>query len=199
MAKKMDIRVVRTRQNIIRAFVDLANEEGIDAVTVQQIADRAMINRATFYAHFTDKDDLYEQVFRLAMGTFSPLRAPELFRHGHIQADLVTTRLAGVFKEVKRQREIFLLILNNTNSTKLLDQLKQMLKSNIAGVLLKLGIRRNSNVPSELVLTYLVSTFIGVLQWWLRTDTKMSARQLAKLYVELMRNGHLKLVGIKVE
>lgn len=199
MTKETDIRVIRTRQNIIQAFVDLANSEGIDAVTVQQIADRAMINRATFYAHFTDKEDLYEQVFRLAMATFTPLRKPELFRHGHIQADLVTRRLTDVFKEVKRQRQIFLLILNNTNSTKLLDQLKQMLKSNISGVLLKLGIRRNSNVPSELVLTYLVSTFIGVLQWWLRSPSKMSAQHLAKLYVELMRNGHLKLVGIKVE
>ena len=98
MTKKTDIRVIRTRQNIIQAFVDLANSEGIDAVTVQQIADWAMINRATFYAHFTDKEDLYEQVFRLAMAPFTPLRKRVLFRPGHIQADIVTRRLTDVLK-----------------------------------------------------------------------------------------------------
>lgn len=198
-SKNTDIRVQRTHKNIIDAFIALTYEEGMDKVTVQDIADRAMINRATFYAHFKDKNDLYNQIFKIAMGTFSALRAPELFSFGRIHEELITDRLTEVFKQVRQQREIFLLIFNTTNFAQLIQQFKKMLAKNISGVLLRLGISRHTKIPADLVLTYLVSTFAGALQWWLQTDNQMSAHQLAVLYVKLMKNGHLKLIGLKID
>ena len=53
--EKLDPRVRRTRQGIEQAFVDLVNENGFQSISVQDIAARAGINRATFYAHFPDK------------------------------------------------------------------------------------------------------------------------------------------------
>jgi AcrR family transcriptional regulator len=53
--EKLDPRVKRTRQGIEQAFVELVKEKGFQAVNVQDITDRAGINRATFYAHFPDK------------------------------------------------------------------------------------------------------------------------------------------------
>ncbi|HYP40000.1 MAG TPA: TetR family transcriptional regulator [Chloroflexia bacterium] len=50
-----DPRVKRTRQLLLKAFTDLAQEKGISAISVQDIAERATVNRATFYAHFEDK------------------------------------------------------------------------------------------------------------------------------------------------
>lgn len=49
------MRVKRTKQNIIHAFIELTKEKNISAITVQEIAQKAMINRATFYAHYRDK------------------------------------------------------------------------------------------------------------------------------------------------
>ena len=72
MTVQEDMRVRRTKQNIINAFVALTKEKSIDAITVQEIAARAMVNRATFYAHYHDKDDLYEQIFNEAIGLFTP-------------------------------------------------------------------------------------------------------------------------------
>jgi AcrR family transcriptional regulator len=45
---KLDPRVVRTRQLLRDALVSLIAEKGFDALTVQDIADRATLNRATF-------------------------------------------------------------------------------------------------------------------------------------------------------
>lgn len=59
-----DPRVLRTRQLIERAFEDLLNERGFQSLRVQDITDRAGINRATFYAHFTDKYDLMNYMVR---------------------------------------------------------------------------------------------------------------------------------------
>ena len=61
---KQDPRVKRTRRLLQDTFVELLREKSFDAITVQDIADRSTINRATFYAHYTDKYDLFGQFAR---------------------------------------------------------------------------------------------------------------------------------------
>jgi len=54
-----DPRVKRTRKLLQEALLELLAEKSFDAITVQDIADRSTINRATFYAHFADKYELF--------------------------------------------------------------------------------------------------------------------------------------------
>lgn len=60
----VDPRVKRTRKLLIDAFVELLGEKSFDAITVQDIAARSTVNRATFYSHFLDKYDLFAQFSR---------------------------------------------------------------------------------------------------------------------------------------
>ncbi|GAH73061.1 unnamed protein product, partial [marine sediment metagenome] len=47
--KKVDKRIIRTRQQLSEAFFELLEEKGFQKITVQDITDRANVNRATFY------------------------------------------------------------------------------------------------------------------------------------------------------
>lgn len=58
--KSLDLRVRRTRMMIEKAFIELLQEKDFQSITIQDITDRAMVNRATFYDHFTDKYALVE-------------------------------------------------------------------------------------------------------------------------------------------
>ena len=62
--EKIDPRVKRTRTLLEQAFMELIEEEGFQAVTVQDITERAGVNRATFYAHFPDKYALLDHRIR---------------------------------------------------------------------------------------------------------------------------------------
>ena len=55
---KQDARITRTLNLIRTAFLDLLEEKGFEAMTVQDILDRTLLNRSTFYKHFTNKNDL---------------------------------------------------------------------------------------------------------------------------------------------
>jgi AcrR family transcriptional regulator len=59
-----DPRVKRTRKLLQDALVELLAEKSFDAITVQDIAERSTINRATFYAHFADKYELFASFSR---------------------------------------------------------------------------------------------------------------------------------------
>lgn len=57
-----DLRVQRTKKAIKTAFIELVNEEGFAEVTIKGIAEKAIINRQTFYNYYQDKYDLTEQL-----------------------------------------------------------------------------------------------------------------------------------------
>ncbi|HEX6035879.1 MAG TPA: TetR family transcriptional regulator [Anaerolineales bacterium] len=66
--EKLDPRVKRTRGLILQAFSDLLAEKNFESISVQDVTNKAQINRATFYAHFEDKYKLLDywisQMFR---------------------------------------------------------------------------------------------------------------------------------------
>ena len=62
--EKLDPRVRRTRSLLEQAFLEVATEKGFQAVSVQDITERAGVNRATFYAHFPDKYALLDYSVR---------------------------------------------------------------------------------------------------------------------------------------
>jgi AcrR family transcriptional regulator len=60
----LDPRVRRTRKLLQDALRSLLREKRFANVTVAEIAERATINRNTFYAHYDDKFSLLESVLR---------------------------------------------------------------------------------------------------------------------------------------
>ncbi|MCL4859664.1 MAG: TetR/AcrR family transcriptional regulator [Caldilineaceae bacterium] len=60
----VDPRVRRTRRLLQQAFRELLAEKRFQAISVQDIAERATVNRATFYAHFDDKFALVDSLIR---------------------------------------------------------------------------------------------------------------------------------------
>jgi len=68
LEEKLDPRTQRTRSLILQAFTDLLTEKRFESISVQDVADRARINRVTFYAHFTDKYALLDNAVSHTFG-----------------------------------------------------------------------------------------------------------------------------------
>jgi AcrR family transcriptional regulator len=64
LEEKLDPRVKRTRRLILQAFGELLAEKGFAAISVQDVTDKAEINRATFYKHFVDKYALLDYTIK---------------------------------------------------------------------------------------------------------------------------------------
>lgn len=68
----MDLRVQRTRRSIINAFLELRAQKPLEKITVKELSQKALINKATFYQHFSDiyelsetlEDEVIEAVFQ---------------------------------------------------------------------------------------------------------------------------------------
>src|SRR5258706_15753921 len=62
-----DLRVRRTQKLLREALLALIEERSFDAITVGEIASRAMVSRAAFYRYYQDKYDMVEKIFEEMM------------------------------------------------------------------------------------------------------------------------------------
>lgn len=58
----MDLRKERTKRNIINAFIELRAHKPLERITVKELSEMALINKATFYSHYKDVYDLSKQL-----------------------------------------------------------------------------------------------------------------------------------------
>lgn len=57
-SQRPDRRVRRTKGRLKAALLELIDERDYDAITIEDLTERADVGRSTFYSHFTSKEDL---------------------------------------------------------------------------------------------------------------------------------------------
>src|SRR6202034_1599959 len=63
-----DPRIVRSRRMLIEALVRLLIHKEFEDISIQEIADEATLNRATFYLHYPDKNALLQAMTAARFG-----------------------------------------------------------------------------------------------------------------------------------
>ncbi len=59
MNPNLDLRVRKTYACLMNALLDLLKEKNLEDITVNELCDKAMVGRGTFYTHFADKYELF--------------------------------------------------------------------------------------------------------------------------------------------
>ncbi|MBO9128414.1 TetR/AcrR family transcriptional regulator [Bacillus sp. 165] len=108
----MDRRIKKTKNEIKRALLEVSNMKGIEHVTVQDIVDRADINRKTFYYHYKDKKDLVECIISEALeGLIQNIHIPDDSFHSF--ADIVYYPILASLEHVKSFEDVYKVLLRN--------------------------------------------------------------------------------------
>ncbi len=198
--KKTDLRVLRSKKMILDAFVSLIAEKDYDKITVQEIADLAMVNRATFYAHFKDKSDLYDATFQAAIASvFGDLPPNYVSIDNKIDVKQIELLFTSIYETIHKNRKFFLAIMKISGIDPLHNALVEKIMNEHPGISQQIRITADPvEVPLELIIEYILSIFIGTIRWWVRSDSTMPPNELAKLTIKLVRNGHFKIMGIEI-
>jgi AcrR family transcriptional regulator len=98
---RVDPRVARTQKLMRDALSGLLHEKSFTSITVQDIAERAGINRATFYAHFPDKYALLDTTIRERFRTSVSLGEPLGSEACRSTLEVITNNVFGFVAEYR--------------------------------------------------------------------------------------------------
>ncbi|MBN2049768.1 MAG: TetR/AcrR family transcriptional regulator [Spirochaetales bacterium] len=196
-SEKIDPRIRRTRRLLSEALVELCAEKKYSSITVADITRKAGINRATFYLHFEDKDDLLARGFE---GFLEELGEGFLEQPARMDdEEWLRFRIAALFRMLIQRRSFFHVILSGAGASPLFGKASAFLEGFLMEYrfpLLKAG-EESRPVPIPLVAKAVVSTLIGFASWWLQEDKGSAmpggkaptAEEMADYYIRFLRGG----------
>ena len=160
-----------------------------------------MINRATFYAHFKDKQDVYDYIFKEAVEQFMIVLAPvQLGKTNQLQLHTIEQIITHIFEKIQANRVFFKTVLNAHGNEQLRKQISQILRSTYANIFDQVEIReKDFIVPIDFIIEYMSSTFMASLHWWINQEISFSPKQMAQLIIKLVGSNHLKVLGIQIK
>lgn len=183
--KKEDLRIVRTKRNIKKAFIELAKNETYQKISVKDLCDIAMINRNTFYLHYQNKDDLVREMVDETISKykvyFMPLVAQFLVDIQKKDVNSFAKNIESLLKILYEDIELYRIILTDDYLTGYFRSVEGVYEKNIMSFL---NIRTNK---SKLIFRYMMSGCAGILTDWMIRHTlpiDETAKIIAKLALE---------------
>ncbi|MGG3805237.1 TetR/AcrR family transcriptional regulator [Metabacillus fastidiosus] len=198
-----DLRVIRTKESIRNALVELIDEKGFEAITVKDITTRAKINRGTFYAHYQDKFDLMtkcEDEIMLDLSRIVKQNFPSVIAALETDSPIVTpfSLTVSIFEYLNKNSEFMKAVLGPKGDLSFQTRLKEFMWETLYGnnpiTLIK---EENLLVPGQYLASYVGSAHIGVFQQWLNNGRKESPQEIARILSTIMANGPLFAAGLK--
>lgn len=187
--KKMDLRILKTRKAIKTAFLTLIYTKGYERMTIQDIADEAMINRNTFYLHYVDKIDLMESLCQDSIEQLNVCINLEMKDVDEMNKALFTTILAETFRVIESDFVFFKALLSENGYPNFANHLKESLKN-----LMLTGIENSTFSSNNIVaLEYMISGLVGVICMWINDSENLDVTEIVEQLSDIHFHNVLKL------
>lgn len=212
MSGNVDLRVRRTEMMIQEALISLIAEKGFDTITVGDIAERAMINRATFYRHYEDKYALVRAIFEKAMqklhNDLGPLQQRLEIVHlviddravldeqgGNPEMEKALASYTAFIEHIGENVRLYKTFLGRHGSSWFSAQLRDYFSQNMYARLQESKVLVPENpdfsdpLYDETLTVGLASWFIGIVTHWLEDGMQVSPRKIALFSLRFMVYG----------
>ena len=171
----IDRRISKTKKAIYQAFLQLLNDKGYEATTVQDIIDLADVGRSTFYCHYESKELLLDALCR------------HLFHHLFEREQPISTEdyLAHLFLHFQKNQDHITSLLFSKNDY-FLRQLHKELEHHVYPVMADDLKEAHSSLPPSYLQHLVVSNFIETLTWWLKKGQDFTDQEVVQFYLDLL-------------
>lgn len=187
--KPPDRRVRRTRQLLHEALIELILEKGYEAVTVQDIIDRADVGRSTFYAHFLDKQQLLMSGLEQLRQFLAQQQRTARTGSSHLGEPTLGFSLA-MFQHAQSHHRVFRAMVGRQSGAIVQQQIQRILADLVREEMAPLLPRgAAAPIPLDVVVEYTVNAFLGLLTWWLDQDTPCSPEEMDRMFRALTLPG----------
>ncbi|OPH58389.1 TetR family transcriptional regulator [Paenibacillus ferrarius] len=180
-SQRIDPRVLRTRQLIRDAFIELLQELELEKITVNRIAERATINRVTFYLHYRDISDMIEQ---LADEMINEIHA--ILKEAPDPPEFNIEVLIKMLEHIEENSKFYKVLLASKRIPVFTERLMKLIADFMSSRINKLEESSTLKVQKDIAIWYGSSAIIGTIVFWLRNDLPYKPIYLAAQLSELL-------------
>ena len=175
-----DVRIVKTKNDIEKAMINLLTEKNYDKITVKDICTEAKISRATFYNQFKDKND-YVKKYRM---TVIKKITRAIAKDDRTSQENLLKKLLTL---ITQQEELFLMLISMNGSPEVQETFKLMIRENAKQNILKyLDIQFHTEREIHYFTVFMSNAIFGLIQEWVRNGRNESPEELIDIILKII-------------
>lgn len=194
MSNSNDLRALKTLHAIETSFLNLLENKKFKNITINDISENAIINRSTFYLHYTDKyqllDQLVDRQITAVLTTISP--RPHIKTNGKLDYNLFSSDLEKSLEVIATQHILYQFMLNDSESLGLRKKIEKALAKTLSQ-----SFPPETMIARDLLVEIISSIYISVISWWLNNDMVYSSQFMASELVKFFELGSASLLPNK--
>lgn len=180
-----DRRIRKTKQRLRQSLTELLAQKPLSKITVQELTERADVNRGTFYSHYKDISDMKEQIERELFAEFVAVidaHTPDTMRQG------LQPILTDVFRFLERNAAFGLVLIESKTDSLFLGWVREEIS--------RRGLQEWQALygfePSprwEYYLDFVVAGSAAMFVRWMKDGMRQTPEEMAALAEQFILSG----------
>lgn len=182
-----DRRVRKTKKALQQSLLELLKTKDLTEISVQELTERADLNRATFYLHYKDIYDLKRQIedeaaekIKLIMKEYMPEK----------KGDKPTKLFVALLSYIKSDPEMCRMMLDSKKNDNFVDHMCLIMEEYcLHNWLSQYEVRTQEEKKFVYVSAYMIRGFVAMIEKWVESGMKESPEEMAQLMEHVGTNG----------
>ncbi|QWU13108.1 transcriptional regulator, TetR family [Paenibacillus sophorae] len=175
---KLDRRIAKSQEAIKRALIELMTEKSFDSITIQDLSDRANVNRGTIYLHYQDKFDLLDKIMEEHINNMS------IFCESASEMNYIESTV-HCMEYFEKNFLFFSTMLASEGASYFRSRFLQF---NIEEFRKDVDITKEKNAGQieDVIVEFIANAYVGVVEYWLKNKMPYPPRVMAEKVGELL-------------
>ncbi|MBR3430075.1 MAG: TetR/AcrR family transcriptional regulator C-terminal domain-containing protein [Clostridia bacterium] len=182
--RKTDLRVIKTKRAIRQAFAELMSKKPLNEISVSDVAEAALINRKTFYAHYAGVHEIIAEIEDEIIQSLQALLAQKRFE------DILGNPydlFHDVMQIINRDIDVYGRLLTVTGNSNLVQKIIQMIRHQICSTY-----EHDAPVNQQtldMTVYFMLSGLLAVFTEWYTCGRQQSIEELSRQLSRLCFDG----------
>jgi AcrR family transcriptional regulator len=198
---KPDRRVSRTRRQLRQALMELILERGYNAVTIEDITERADLGRTTFYLHFHDKEELLVESLE-EIAEELKIQVEQIAAAQTEEGSRLQNPVSVVFRQVDANRDLYRIILQGEGGTQAASRIRDIIEEAAADFFARHMSGFTSappEAPKGVMAGYFAGAMMGFISLWLDKGLPYTGDEAADLFMKIFFQGAARVLNLTIE
>lgn len=173
-----DARIIKTRKYLKEALLSLLSTSNLSDINVARLCNKAEINRSTFYAHYKNVLELYEEI----VNKYNDTVCNYIYKI-YTTRNENTDHVVDFIKYTEKNSELFMFIFKNSNSMEKNNpsykRLENVFKEKYKGI----------NLNPSYIINYFIYAGGSILYTWIKNGKKEKIDDVAFIMRKMVLNG----------
>ena len=183
MNKKIDLRILKTKKLLYNSLIKLIKDKQFEDIKVADICNDALVNRSTFYAHYSDKYDLLVDFINDLKDT--------MLQDLEQNEQIVNTKkyymemISLILEHIDSKKDIYYSILISNRSGIIVDIIVDVAVKDI-NKRMEISNIHKGNVPTDIMVVFYLGAVTSVCIEWLKGKDKYNKQDILNYLDELI-------------